>query len=63
MISQGLHVFLKRIQTNVEEGYLMGKKGRNTQAKKPLNGEPKQRNQNFKGEGNPKLEGENRPAT
>ncbi|WP_272913642.1 hypothetical protein [Pontibacillus yanchengensis] len=41
----------------------MGKKGRNTQAKKPLNSEPKQRNENFKGDGNPKLEGENRPAT
>lgn len=43
---------------------IMGKKGRNTQAKKPLeNSEPKQRNQNFKGDGNPKLDGENRPAT
>lgn len=42
----------------------MGKKGRNTQAQKPLkNGEPKQRNENFKGDGNPKLDGENRPAT
>ncbi len=43
---------------------IMGKKGRNTQAKKPLkNEEPKQRNENFKGDGNPKLDGENRPAT
>jgi len=43
----------------------MGKKGRNTQQKKALknNEEPKQRNQDFKGDGNPKLEGENRPAT
>ncbi len=43
---------------------MMGRKGRNTQQKKPLNNEePKQKNQNFKGDGNPKLDGENRPAT
>ncbi|KGX92281.1 hypothetical protein N781_17650 [Pontibacillus halophilus JSM 076056 = DSM 19796] len=37
----------------------MSKKKQNKAAQE----KPKQVNQNFKGDGNPKLEGENRPAT